>query len=302
MFFKNAQIYRLPPNYAMTAEKLSELLAPSAFTPATSSQLLVSGWVPPVDGGPLVHCVNGQLLITLQTEKKLLPASVINQVAKAKAVEMEEAQGYAPGRKAMKDLKERVAEELLPRAFSINARLSAWIDTKYGWLVIDTPSPAKADSIIKILLKNVDRMPLESLRVQRSPVATMTAWLETDEAPPGFTIDQDTELRSTGESKAAVRYVKHTLETDDVRRHIAAGKQCTRLAMTWNDKISFVLTESLTIKAIKPLDVIAEKGVAATDAAERFDSDFTLMTGEMAQLLTDIVASLGGEHIEKMAA
>ncbi len=123
----------------------------------------------------------------------------------------------------------------------------------------------------------------------------MTAWLETDEAPVGFTVDQDTELRATGESRAAVRYVKHTIDVEDVRRHIAAGKQCTRLAMTWNDKISFVLTESLAIKGIKPLDVIRENDTAVRDQAERFDGDMMLMTGELAKMLADIVEALGGE-------
>jgi recombination associated protein RdgC len=149
--------------------------------------------------------------------------------------------------------------------------------------------------VIKLLLKAVDKMPLESLRVQRSPVAVMTAWLETDEAPVGFTVDQDTELRATGESKAAVRYVKHALEADDIRRHIAAGKQCTRLAMTWNDRISFVLTETLAIKGIKPLDVIKENDASTRNDEERFDNDMMLMTGELSKMLTDIVEALGGE-------
>jgi recombination associated protein RdgC len=132
--------------------------------------------------------------------------------------------------------------------------------------------------------------------VQRSPVAVMTGWLESDEAPYGFTIDQDTELRATGESKAAVRYVKHTLEPDDIRRHIAAGKQCTRLAMTWNDRISFVLTETLAIKGVKPLDVIKESDGGVTNSDdERFDNDMMLMTGELSKMLTEVVEALGGE-------
>ncbi|WP_051306516.1 recombination-associated protein RdgC [Massilia alkalitolerans] len=216
-------------------------------------------------------------------------------MAKAKAAEIEEQQGYTPGKKAMKELRERVADELLPRAFSINSVVHTWIDPVNGWMVVDAASPTKADDVIKMLLKAVDRMPLESLRVQRSPVAVMTGWLEADEAPHGFTIDQDTELRATGESRAAVRYVKHTLEPDDIRRHIAAGKQCTRLAMTWRDKISFVLTEALALKSIKPLDVMKEGESAARDGLERFDSEMMMMTAEMAQLLADLVEELGGE-------
>ncbi|MYM74590.1 recombination-associated protein RdgC [Duganella sp. FT134W] len=295
MWFKNLQIYRLPAPWAYTPEQLEEALSSNAFTPASSNELLRQGWDKPRPNGGLVHVVNKQMLIVLGTEKKLLPASVINQVAKARAAEMEEAQGFAPGKKAMKELKERVADELLPRAFSIRGNVWTWIDPVNGWLVVDAASPAKADEVIKLLLKAVDRMPLESLRVQRSPVGVMTEWLQTDEAPAGFTVDMDTELRATGESKAAVRYVKHSLDPEEVRRHIAAGKQCTRLAMTWDSKISFVLTESLAIKGVKPLDVLDEKDAGVRNDDERFDGDFMLMTGELAKLMADVVEALGGE-------
>jgi recombination associated protein RdgC len=295
MWFKNLQIYRLPAPWAFTPEQLEAALQPQGFVPASSNELLRQGWDSPRGNGSLVHVVNKQMLLLLGSEKKLLPGSVINQVAKAKAAEMEEQQGFPPGKKAMRELKERVADELLPRAFSIRSNVWVWIDPVNGWLVVDAASPSKADDVIKLLLKAVDKMPLESLRIQRSPVAVMTGWLEADEAPYGFTIDQDTELRATGESKAAVRYVKHTLEPDDIRRHIAAGKQCTRLAMTWNDRVSFVLTESLAIKGIKPLDVIKEGETVTHSDDERFDNDMVLMTGELSKLMADVVEALGGE-------
>ncbi|MFY3334880.1 recombination-associated protein RdgC, partial [Achromobacter xylosoxidans] len=124
----------------------------------------------------------------------------------------------------------------------------------------------------------------------------MTGWLAEDEAPSNFSIDQDTELRSSGESGAAIRYVKHSIDADDVRRHIQSGKQCTRLAMTWADRISFVLTEGLDVKRVAPLDVLKEGNdtVAANDD-EKFDSDMMLMTGELAKMLAELVEALGGE-------
>ena len=149
--------------------------------------------------------------------------------------------------------------------------------------------------MIKLLLKAVDKMPLESLRVQHSPTAVMTAWLESDEAPHGFTIDQDATLQATGESKAQIGYKRHSLDPEDMRRHIAAGKQCKRLAMTWNSRISFVLTDNLTVKGIKPLDVIKENETITYSDDERFDNDIMLMTGELAKMLTDLVEALGGE-------
>jgi recombination associated protein RdgC len=294
MWFKNLQVYRLPSPWAYTPEQLEAALSSQQFAPCASNEMHSQGWVSPRKNGSLVHAVNKQMLIVLGAEKRLLPSSVINQVAKAKAEELEEAQGFKVGKKAMKELKEQVADELLPRAFTIRSEVTTWIDPVNGWLVVDVSSPAKADDVVKLLLKSVDKMPLEALRVQHSPVAVMTAWLETNEAPVGFTVDMDATMVAVGEGKATVNFKNHTLEDDDIRRHIAAGKQCEKLALTWSDKISFVLTEQLAIKSVKPLDVIKESESSTKNDEERFDTDMTLMTGELANMLADVVAALGG--------
>ena len=83
MWFKNLQIYRLPAPWAMTSEQLEESLTPQTFQPCSSLDMITQGWVSPRENGMLVHTVNRQMLIQLGTEKKLLPASVINQVSKA---------------------------------------------------------------------------------------------------------------------------------------------------------------------------------------------------------------------------
>jgi recombination associated protein RdgC len=104
----------------------------------------------------------------------------------------------------------------------------------------------------------------------------------------------DATMCATGESKATVSYKNHALEADDVRRHIAAGKQCTKVAMTWGDKISFMLTDTLAIKGVKPLDVMKETESSTKNDEERFDGDMMLMTGELSQMLADLVESFGG--------
>ena len=303
MWFKNLQIYRLTAPWTLSSEQLEAALAPQTFAPCSSLDLQTQGWVSPRDNGMLVHTVNRQILLQLGTEKKLLPSTVINQVTKARAVELEEQQGFKPGRKQMKELKEQVTDELLPRAFSIQRSTRVWIDPVNGWLVIDAAGAAKADEVFKLLLKSLESLPFAVLRTERSPLSAMTDWLAADEAPAGFSIDQDTELRSAGEGKATVRYVRHTLDPDDVRRHIASGKQCTRLALTWADRVSFVLTETLAVKRVAPLDVLKENADASTqNEDERFDTDFALMTGELAKMIAELVEALGGEEQQKKAA
>jgi recombination associated protein RdgC len=296
MWFKNLKIYRLSPSWAMKGEQLEDALAKFAYQGGNTLEMQSLGWIPTRENGGLVHTVNGQMLLTLRAEKKLLPATVVNQVAKARAQEVEEQQGYKPGRKQMKEIKERVTDELLPKAFSIYRDTRVWIDPANRWLVIDAAASAKADEVLGLLAKSIDPFPLESLYVAMSPAAAMTGWLADDEAPANFSIDQDTELRASGESRAAIRYVKHAIDADDVRRHIQSGKQCTRLAMTWADRVSFVLTESLDVKRVAPLDVLKENNDSmAQNDDEKFDSDMALMTGELAKLMTELVDALGGE-------
>ena len=296
MWFKNLQLYRLSTPFTLDAAELDDKLAPLSYEPGSTLDMQRQGWVPPREGGTLVHAVGGQFLLSLRSEKKLLPASVVNQVAKARAQEIEEQQGFKPGRKQMREIKEAVTDELLPRAFSIWRDTLVWIDPKANLLVIDAASSAKCDEVMQLLNKSVERLGARPLQTTESPVAAMTNWLASDEAPAGFTVDQDTELRSSAQSKATVRYVRHAVEADDVRRHIAAGKQCTRLALTWADRVSFVLTENLSIKRVTPLDVLKEHtDNGASDEAERFDADFDLMTGELSRMLDDLTQALGGE-------
>jgi len=303
MWFKNLQIYRLPAPWAINADELASHLAPQAFAACSSLEMQSQGWVSPRNNDKLVHVVNRQLLLKLDTEKKLLPSTVINQVTKARAAELEEQQGFPPGRKQTKELKEQVTDELLPRAFSVVRSTWVWIDPVNGWLLVDAGSPGKAEEVLKLLFKAIPKFPLETLRTVMSPGAAMTDWLASDEAPNSFTVDQDTELRSTAESKATVRYVRHALEAEDIRRHIEAGKQCTRLALTWADKVSFVLTENLSVKRIAPLDVLKEDSeIAGKNDDERFDGDFMLMTGELSKLLAALVDALGGQLKENDGA
>lgn len=294
MWFKNLRAYRLS-NWQHTAEQLEQALQKQSFRPGNSREMQSLGWMPPAENGGLVHALDGQYLLSLRTEKKLLPATFINQCAKARAQEIEEQQGFKPGRKQMKEIKELITEELMPKAFSTYSDTRVWLDTKNHWLVIDAAAAARSDEVLGMLAKALEPFPAAPLYVEQSPAAAMTNWLVSDEAPAGFSIDQDTELRSTSESRATVKYARQSVDVDDALKHVQDGKQCTRLALTWADRVSFVLTGGLEIKRVTPLDILTENRDLDHNDAERFDSDFTLMTGELARLLNDLVDALGGE-------
>lgn len=297
MWFRNLLIYRLPKNWMTSAGQLEEQLAQHRLAGCKNSESQSQGWVEPCEHGGLVHAVNRQWLLALGVEQKLLPASVVKQFAKDRAKEIEEREGRKLGRKEMRELREQITDELLPRAFIRRRTTYGWIDPINGWLIIDAGATAKAEEFIEHLRKSVEGIPVKTLKLIHAPSALMTTWVSENEAPAGFTVDQDLELRSPEE--ATVRYAKHALEGHEIRQHISQGKTATRLGMTWSDRISFLLTDNLQIKRLAFLDILKEASEGQSDnAAEQFDLDFALMAGELARLLDDLIPALGGEQAE----
>jgi len=302
MWFKNLQIYRLPAPWAIDLAKLDEQLARGGFAKCASHEPMSRGWVAPRKDGALIYANNRQWLLSLATEQRLLPSSVVNDEVRERAEVLTETQGYAPGRKQLRELKERVTEELMPRAFTRKRSTFVWIDPQNGWFIVDAGSQGKAEEVVEHLRFCLDELPLKLLHTQVSPQSAMADWLAGGEAPGGFTIDRDCELKAVGEEKSAVRYVRHPLNDEvsaEIKAHLAAGKLPTKLALTWDERISFVLTEKLEIKRLAFLDLLKEEAEKnAEHADEQFDADFALMTGELTRFLPALIEALGGEIVE----
>lgn len=254
------------------------------------------GWVCPHEDGLFLHRQNLQWLLALGEEQKLLPGSVVRQEAQDRAIEIARQQGHPVGRKQMRDLKAQVLNELMPRALVRRHITRAWIDSTKGWLAIDAAGESKAEQFMEILRRTDEGFPARRLETERSPASALSQWLLEGEAPGAFTIDQDLELRAADGSKATVRYLRHNLEGKEIRDHISGGKTVVRLGLTWNDRISFVLTEQLLIKRVTFLDILKREADAEVeDDDQQFEIDFALMTGELTLLLSDLTKSLGGE-------
>lgn len=297
MWFRNLQIFRLTSDWAYGTDSLSDALHKGLFHGCGATDRVARGWVPPRGNeGELVFSVERQQLIALGVEQKLLPVSVVRQYAQAKLAEMEVAQGYKPGRKQVREVIDLLEAELLPRAFVKRGLTYVWIDPVNRWLLVDSSSSTRADEVMEHLKLSLDELPVTLVKTQLAPATAMTQWLAAGAAPGSFTIDRDCELCAAVEERAAVRYVRHNLDSDEVRSHIAGGKSATRLALTWNDRISFVLTEQLQIKRLVFLDLLKEDAERqAENPDDLFAANFTLMCGELAQLLGHLLEVLGGE-------
>lgn len=294
MWFRNLQAYRITSGN-ITLNSLEEALSNHALQPCLQTEMQSRGWMTPREEQQnFVHAYGQQWLIALGVEKKLLPAGVINQQAKDRLAKMEQMQGYKPGKKQIRDIKEATIIELMPRAFTQRHKTYAWIDAIKNRLIIDTASTQKADELVEVLVKSMHGLTLAPLETQTSPSSAMTRWLSGTDVPSIFSIDRDCELQGMNDEKATVKYTHHVLEAEETARHVRAGKKVIKLAMTWDSKISFVLHDNLQLRRIAPQDILKE---STEDVEELFVSDFAIMTGELSQLITEMVDALGGEDL-----
>jgi recombination associated protein RdgC len=304
--FKNVMMYRMLSPWSATAAQLETALEPARYVECSGSQEKAVGWVEPRGkaNGALVEVVGGQWILKLMVETKVLPASVVKRRAQEQLAHIEATTGRKPGRKEAREILDDARMSLLPMAFTKQGATVVWIDPQAAVLVLDAGSQGRADEVMSALVQAIEGFAVQLIDTQMSPAAAMAQWLATKEAPAGFSVDRECELKAVDESKAVVRYTRHALDTDEVTEHIAQGKMPTRLAMTWNDHVSFVLTEALHLKKVSVLDVVFEaaSALASDGKDDNFDADVAIATGELQKLIPDLLEALGGETLPIAAA
>ncbi|MDT0496241.1 recombination-associated protein RdgC [Algiphilus sp. W345] len=295
MWFKNLTLFDLEDEWTLPPAQLEERLAKHPLQPCAAMALESLGWLSPRDNGALVEHQEKHFLITLGHEQKLLPSSVINDVAKEKAEEFEAARGFKPGRKQMRDFKERATVELLPRAFARRRKVHAWVDTGNKRIVVDASSLARAEIVIEQLRDALGHLAVVPPYVDPSPRSTLTQWLEAGRAPQPFALGDECELTTTDNEKSVVRYLRHSLDSEQIQRHLKEGMSVSRLGLQWRDRLSLVVDEKLQLKRVAFLEVDeTAEADNELDADQQFEADFAVMTGELSQLLNDLFVAFGG--------
>ncbi|WP_308366966.1 MULTISPECIES: recombination-associated protein RdgC [unclassified Microbulbifer] len=302
MWFKNLRVYRLTKEFALTAEKLHELLEPGAFVPCGSQDMARYGWVSPLGrhGSQLAHSANGYLMICAKKQEKVIPAAVVNEMVEERAQAIADKEARNVGRKERQNLKDEVLLEMRPKAFARSHLQYAYIAPKEGWVVVNASSAKAAEELLENLREAISSLSVVPLTAKNIPQQTMTHWLTAPEAPARFEFGHECELRDPQDSGSVIRCKNQDLCAEEIHNHLVAGLQVHKLGLVWKESVEFVIDDQLSIKRLKFGDEVMEKAdnIDAGDAAQRFDIEFSVMTLEISALLTDLLAAFGGVNTE----
>lgn len=303
MFFRNLTCFRFPAGIESRFADLSAKLAEHALRPCGPLELRTRGWVSPYGRGDaaMVATVGDCHLLALGGEDKILPTAVLNQHIAEKAAEHERNTGHPPNGARRRILRDDALTELLPRALARPSRLAGYVDLARGWVVVDTSSRKAAEGFVSALRNALGSFPATSLEPEESPRALMTEWLINSSSARAkrllqpFAIGDECVLKDPDDNGAIVKCSRQDMASDEVREHLKSGKQVTALALTFQERMRFVLDETLTVRKFKLLDIAVEQldqGDRDSAAAE-LDARFALMSGEVGQLLDAIEKTFG---------
>ncbi|MDC9613456.1 recombination-associated protein RdgC [Xenorhabdus khoisanae] len=299
LWFKNLMIYRLNREISLSADELEKQLSPLAFTPCGSQDMMKTGWISPMGSHSeaLTHASGNQILICARKEEKMLPSPVIKQELQAKITRLEGEQ-HRKLKKTEKDsLKDEVIHTLLPRAFSRFNQTYIWIDTVNNLIIVDAASAKRAEDNLALLRKTLGSLPVVPLTFTDPIELTLTEWVRSGNLPTGYALMDEAELKAILEEGGVIRCKKQELVSDEIATHIESGKYVTKLALDWEERVQFMLSDDGSFKRIKFSETLREQNddIDREDVAQRFDADFTLMAGELSALIKNTIDALGGE-------
>ena len=290
--FKSLVVYRLTGELPASDRALTEALRRRRFSACAATQERSLGWAPPRgdDHDALIERVAGHSWLRMKIEQKILPASVVARHAEEKAARRDTKREVRRGKR---DLRDEARLELLPRAFSRIDSRRIWIDHQRERVVIEAATSKLADEIAASMLATFEDIRLAPLATQRSPTAVMAGWLTHFDLPGQLALDRDCELIAMDETRAVVRYSRHHIESDEVRRHIQSGKMPREVGLTWAGRVAFVIDDAFRLKRIRYLAI--EVGPETSDdEEERFDTAATLTVGELGPIIDELIAAHDG--------
>ena len=299
MWFNNAIIYQFTKPFTLTSEEIEQQLQHNLFKPCGSQDQQTSGWVSPIPNTEnTVHQSGNNLLLCLKTEEKILPAAVIKEALDQKVIKIASERGQNVGKKEKQTLKEEIIQQLLPKAFSKSQRLYAYINIKDQFIVVNTSSASKAESLLAILRQAIGSLPILPAKAEPEAMITLTHWVKNNVLPAPFAFATSIDLKSLDDAAASANLKNHDVTEDEVQLHINNGKFVHKLGLEWQEKIRFALNHDLTLKQIKFLDLVKEQNddIPSDDLLAKFDADYTLMAGELNDLIVNILAILN--HLE----
>lgn len=244
--------------------------------------------------------IGTNILMRVTKNARALPAASVLRETRRCAEKIEREQGSKVGRKQLAEIKYSILAEMLPSAPIKPSSCLVWFDNKNLRMHIEAGAHGTADDVIDLLVAATaeidDVFAITYYGTANSAEIGMTQWIlngEVGGVDGSIVIGNDLKLEAFDENeKSTARYTNCALDSEEIIGRVGSGELATMLALTWNDRISFVLRGDMRVSKIKLLDIVNER-IEECEATD-FAGTALISCEEIGAMMNDITKSLGG--------
>lgn len=297
LWFKNAIIYQLNKDHLLDKQLVEQAINAVPFSPCGNTDSTKSGWISPYgenSNNPLILESEGQLLLRLKKETKILPSSVIKQALADRIAKQEAILNRKLKKTETATLKDEVFIDLLPRAFSKYQFFWLWIDTKQKRVIVDSASFKQAEDILALLRKEMGTLAITPLSSETPLDKTMTQWVRNTEQHPPILLGNEIELKDALQDNQIVRCKNQEMDSNEIFVHIDAGKQVSKLHLIDERGLAFILNRDYTLKRLKFDSSVLDKNedFMPEEKDKKREADFILMTSTLSDTINSLIKKI----------
>lgn len=288
MWFNNVLLFRFELD---KDTDIGTLLAEESLKPCPPHARFTYGWLP-IYNDCFAHEVAGATLICMGKEERVLPRSVIHREMEER-IAAQEAQLLRPLKRSEKSqMAEEIEFELLPKAFCLQKRMQAILDTKNNHLILNTSSQAQAEQFTSLLRKTITGIRIEPIPIVEHIASRFAEWITSPASiPSAFQLGENCVLFSPDDEKKKFNCKGYELPAEEVLSLLSQGLKPAEITVQWDERVQFTLTQELTFKRIKCLDVLVDAFHELKDLDEENqerDAALTLLSGELRAMISVI--------------
>lgn len=260
MSFKNLLTYKFEEQMLFSGDdvlaQFEAALSAKPLTAPLTQEWESLGWCPVfAEGTQYVDKINNALFIRLGIDQ----GHFSNKVIKTAIDDLIKEKGLKHvSRSEMKELHEIVLNNLLPNAPVYRDYIFAYVDLEKGWLVVDASSTKKASLLTSHLRKTLGTLPIVPLTPECSVNASLTHWALHGIESDVLSMLDEIELKELKDEGGNAKFKGIALDSKEVQDPLKEGWQVTKLALEYDEQISFSLAGDFIFKRLKFLERFEE--------------------------------------------
>lgn len=243
-------------------------------------------WTSPYGRGSeiLTRSMNQYFILRLEKQTRILPKEVIMQEAFDR-----QKQAGEDTEKIQKTFIHQATDYLLPKSFLKKKHIQLIFDTKSNVVFIDNISKSICDSMFVWLKKNLSQITFTPVEIEKQPSELMLGWLSGQTLDSQIALENDCELKDQN-SPATVAIKNQELQTEAIQ-NLLTNNSVSKMALRWNDTISFVLQDDLKLSRLK-FHGLDDTSDAAENMVEKIDTEIALFSPLYSQFTTELLKLL----------